>query len=289
VIVKLGTDGAVDLRNSSTGSADLIADLEGYYAAGGSAYVASSPVRELDTRAAHTTLKPGATVTVNLGLGTSSGTTAATLNVTATNATQGGNITAFADDVSEPSSSNLNFGPGQTIANEAVVRVGADGSVEFENNSPGTVDLIVDFTGSFISNQTSGLAYVPIDPVRVLDTRQTAAQLNVGGKYVSGALSADTTGFLPLPGGPLFDGPAAVRAVAANVTVTQPSAGGFIEAYPDDVNGVPNSSTVNFGKGATVANATTVAIGQGGVSGIDLYNGSPGSVQLVVDIDGYYA
>jgi hypothetical protein len=88
VIVKLGSDGSVDLRNSSTGSIDLIADLEGYYAVAGSSYIASSPVRELDTRASHTTLKPDATVTVNLGLGTSSGTTAATLNITATNATK---------------------------------------------------------------------------------------------------------------------------------------------------------------------------------------------------------
>lgn len=55
------------------------------------------------------------------------------------------------------------------------------------------------------------------------------------------------------------------------------------------MNGVPNSSTVNFGKGATVANATTVAVGQTSGTGIDLYNGSPGPVQLVVDIDGYYA
>lgn len=172
VIVKLGTDGTIDLRNSSTGSADLIADLEGYYAVDGSSYIASSPVRELDTRSAHTTLKSGATVTVNLGLGSSSGTTAATLNVTATNATQGGNLTAFADDVAEPSTSNLNFGRGQTVANEAVVRVGADGSVKFENNSPGPVDLIVDFTGSFTSDPTAGLAYIPLNPTRVLDTRQ---------------------------------------------------------------------------------------------------------------------
>ena len=42
------------------------------------------------------------------------------------------------------------------------------------------------------------------------------------------------------------------------------------------MNGVQNSSTVNFGKGATVANATTVAVGQTSGTGIDLYNGSPG-------------
>ncbi|MBR7826119.1 right-handed parallel beta-helix repeat-containing protein [Actinospica sp. MGRD01-02] len=288
VIVKLGTDGTINLRNSSTGSIDLIADLEGYYAVDGSSFISSSPVRELDTRATHTTLKAGATVKVNLGIGIPA-TTAATLNITATNATRGGNITAFADDVSEPSSSNLNFGPGQTVANEAVVHVGADGGVELENNSPGTVDLIVDFTGSFSSGPTVGFAYVPIDPVRVLDTRQPAAQLSVGGKMVSGALPADTTGMLEFPGAPPFGGPATPRAIAANVTVTRPTAGGYIVTYPDDISGVPNSSTLNFGKGSTVANATNVAIAQAAVNGIDLYNGSPGSVQLVVDVDGYYA
>jgi hypothetical protein len=285
VVVKLGTDGAVDLHYSGAGSTDLIADLEGYYAVDGGEYIGSSPGRVLDTRATKSTLQPGATVRVNLGL--EAGVTAATLNLTVTNPTKNGNITAYADDSSKPGTSNLNFGTGQTIANEAYVRVGADGYVDFTNNSTGTTDLIVDFTGAFAAS--GGWAFVPMAPTRELDTRKPSGYLLVNGKQDKGALPGYTTGDLEFPGFPALGAVVTPRAVAANITVTQPTKGGYISAYPNDMASVPNASTVNFGPGQTVPNAATTMLGQIGVVGINLYNGSPGTVQLVVDIEGYYA
>ncbi len=43
--------------------------------------------------------------------------------------------------------SNLNFLPGQTVPNLVVAPVGIDGSVDFFNGSPGSVQLIADVAG----------------------------------------------------------------------------------------------------------------------------------------------
>ena len=46
-----------------------------------------------------------------------------------------------------PATSNLNFQPGQTIANTVMVPVGAGGRIEVANGSADGVDLLVDVTG----------------------------------------------------------------------------------------------------------------------------------------------
>ena len=61
------------------------------------------------------------------------------------------NITAYADLTTRPGVSNLNYATGQTIANSAVVPVGANGKVLLYNNSTGTVQLIADEGGYFLN------------------------------------------------------------------------------------------------------------------------------------------
>ena len=71
-----------------------------------------------------------------------------------------------------PLASNLNFVPGQTIPNLVVAKVGANGNIALTNNSPGTVQLIADVAGYYLSGTpTAPGTYVPLNPARVLDTR----------------------------------------------------------------------------------------------------------------------
>ncbi len=81
----------------------------------------------------------------------------------------GGYITAYPEGQPMPTASNVNFSARRITQNEAIVKVGADGYVDFTNTSAGSVDLIVDMSGYFTSG--SGMAFVPIAPTRVLDTR----------------------------------------------------------------------------------------------------------------------
>jgi len=269
VIVQLGADGTVDLKNNSTGTTDLVADLQGYYGTVGAGYVAHAPTRLVDTRVTKQTIPANGTLRVYLG---STGESAAALNVTVTDPTSNGFITAYPDGAAPPSTSSVNYGAHQTIANEVMARAGANGYVDFENVSSGAADLIVDLNGLF--EPGSGSAFVPLAPSRIFDTRAGA------GPIVAGTALGIRVFGSQVPTGAV--------ALAENVTVTEPTRNGYILAFSDSNGGpFPIGSTVNFSAGQTVANAATVGIDTAGDE--DFYNGGPGgTTQLVVDLFGYY-
>ena len=68
------------------------------------------------------------------------------LNVTATGATANTYVTAWPDGTTRPGTSTLNPPRGVTVANFAIVRVGANGNIDFYN-SAGTVHLLADIAG----------------------------------------------------------------------------------------------------------------------------------------------
>ena len=77
-----------------------------------------------------------------------SGVGAVVVNVTATAPTSASYVTVFPSGTPRPTASNLNFVPGQTIPNLAVVKVGALGQISLYNYD-GDTDLIVDIVGWF--------------------------------------------------------------------------------------------------------------------------------------------
>ena len=287
VIVEVGSDGYVDLANESSGTTDIVADLEGYYSTSGtSGYTAVSQVRLLDTRK---TVPVAAGSTVKLSMSAYSGISAAVLNLTVVDATGNGYVTASPDGGAEPATSNLNYLAGQTVANEVVVAVGSDGDIDFTNSGKGQADLIVDLSGYFTSG--SGEAFTPLAPLRYLDTRDGVGAV-VGG-YPDEA-GADQTIDLEVadicPAGTCVSTelmPADAAAVAANVTVASPTANGYITVYPGGVSTVPNASVINFLAGQQPQNAVTVGLGSSR-GDFNLYNASKGDTQLIVDVFGYY-
>jgi len=78
--------------------------------------------------------------------------------------------------------------------------------------------------------------------------------------------------------------PVGTTAVTLNVTVTNPTAAGYLTVYPAGAT-QPTASNVNFTRGRTVANLVVVALGPSGV--IDLYNGG-GTADFIVDVVGSY-
>ncbi|MFK4299852.1 RHS repeat-associated protein [Arthrobacter sp. GAS37] len=79
------------------------------------------------------------------------------MNITVANSTSSGVITAYAGGTPKPGTSNLNYTAGQIIPNFAITAVGADGTISFTNDSPGTVQLIADTMGYFNGPVTGGL------------------------------------------------------------------------------------------------------------------------------------
>jgi hypothetical protein len=204
------------------------------------------------------------------------GVSAVVLNLTVTNPTASSFLTAWPYGVPRPLASNLNFRPGQTVANRAVIAVGEGGLIGLFNLA-GRVDVVVDISGWFTSAAGSGGAlYYGLTPTRILDTRTAAGPLPQGGVR---PLQVAGQGGVPAMGGAN-----APTAVVANITVTNTTAASFLTAWPDG-GALPLASDINWPAGATVPNLVVVALGPTGV--IDLYN-LAGSTDVIVDVVGYY-
>jgi len=154
VITKLGAGGQVSFFNA-VGSTDLTADVLGYFdpTQGSRFHALPGPMRILDDRVGIGLTGPwGPDTSRSLALtaGTSIPTaaTGVIMNTTVTGASSGSLVTVYPSGSPRPGTSNLNFGPGQTIANLVISPIPAAGSVEFYNLL-GSVDIIGDATGYF--------------------------------------------------------------------------------------------------------------------------------------------
>ncbi|HET9456149.1 MAG TPA: hypothetical protein VFO78_02320 [Candidatus Limnocylindrales bacterium] len=127
--------------------------------------------------------------------------------------------------------------------------------------------------------QTGGSSYVPIAPVRVLDTRPG---FGIG---LTGVFAANVPRTFGVAG--LFSIPAAAVAVTGNVTIANQTAAGYLSVTPTPVAN-PLSSTINFPLGDTRANNLTIPVGPNGTLSA-VYKATAGrSTHLIVDITGYF-
>ncbi len=122
----------------------------------------------------------------------------------------------------------------------------------------------------------AGGRYTPLTPARILDTRN-----GTGG--ISGAVGPGATVDVQITGqgGVPSSG---VGAVAMNVTVTQPSATGFLTLYPTGTTR-PLAANLNFVPNQTVPNLVVAKVGTGGK--VSVYNSS-GSSHVIFDVAGWY-
>ena len=176
VVVPMSSTG--DVCFYVRGQADLIADVNGWFATGGS-FTKVTPQRIADTR--NGTGVPRAKVGAINGGGTAlevpvlnranipaSGVDAVSMNVTVTGTrsnSYGGYVTVYPCGT-VPDASSLNFTTGQTVPNAAIARVSANGTVCVMVY--GEADVIIDVNGWFGAN----LGFAGMTPVRVSDTRR---------------------------------------------------------------------------------------------------------------------
>jgi hypothetical protein len=125
--------------------------------------------------------------------------------------------------------------------------------------------------------------YVPITPVRVLDTR-------AGTPITNTTLKVVVEGTINLPSGSTqVVVPVDASAVALNITVTEGQKNGqygFVTAFPctSDTDTPPNASSLNFESKVDIANAMNVTTSANGSICLYVY----GTADLIVDIAGYY-
>ena len=272
------SDGKADFYNSA-GSVNLLADVTGYFTSSdtGSRFNPVGPERLMDTRdgTGGVTGPVGAGQTVSLPVtggasGIPAGVTAVVMNVTAVGPTTAGHLIVYPDGTAAPDTSSLNFPAGTTIPNLVTVPV-VNGVVDFFN-SAGSVNILADVTGYYAA---TGSAFHSTGPTRIMDTRNGTGGVKgavSGGKTIT----IGVTGLGGVPG-------SGVTAVVMNVTAVSPTVTGHVIVYPDD-GPRPNTSSLNFPAGQTIANLVVVPV----VNGRAAFYDSAGSVNLLADVTGYY-
>lgn len=234
------------------------------------AMVALSPARLLDTRSgvggAKGPAPAGSTTALTVaGRGgvPAAGIAAVVVNLTVTQPAAAGYLTAWPAGVGRPTTSNVNYVTGQTVADQAIVKVGSGGAVHLY--SLASSHLIVDVTGYY----PTGAAFTTLRPARVLDTRSGARP----------APASTTNVVVTGRGGVPSSGAAAVVLTVTAVGSTGP---GYVTAYPAGTSR-PIASTLNYASGRTVAGMVMAKVGTGGA--VSLY--TLAGANLVVDVSGW--
>lgn len=122
---------------------------------------------------------------------------------------------------------------------------------------------------------TAAGALVSLPPARISDSR-TGQQIS-GPVAPGGTVTVTVTGRGGVPA-------ADVAAAVLTVTAVEPSASGFLTVWPAGSDPT-NTSSVNFQAGQSIAGTVITRLGAGGA--VQVFNGSPGVVQVIVDVAGY--
>jgi Carbohydrate esterase, sialic acid-specific acetylesterase len=234
-----------------------------------------APTRFLDTRSSSGRVAGGGSVSFQVAgrHGIPTGVAAVAVNVTVTEPTSFGFITAHASGTAKPNASNVNYAKGQTVPNLAIVPVGSDGKVTLSNTSSGSAHLIADISTYFRSGTPASPGTLKsLSPSRFLDTRSSSGPVAGGG-----SVSFQVGGVRGIP--------ANVSAIVVNVTATETRSFGFLTAHASG-SAVPQASNVNYEAGQTVPNLVVVPVGRDGK--VTISNASSGSAQIIADVSGYF-
>jgi len=285
VLAMLGSGGRVSILNGSAGATHVVVDIVGFFSAGavvdsgGTTGVA--PSRLLDTRTSMGgagALAPGeyrAVAAAGFAGVPASDVMAVVVNVTAVAPNGAGYLALFADGASPPLTSNVNYLPGQVVANLAFVSLSTAGRLQILNGSPGATDVVIDVVGYVSWKGTpvsaSGM-FQPWTGVRVTDTRVGSGRVPAG-QVIVAAVTA----------GSAYVG-ADIIAVATNVTLLAGRAGGYVKVWPGTV--TPNTSTVNFAPHQVASNHVVAKTSD--VGSIYVNNESAAPVDIVIDVFGFF-
>ena len=249
-------------------------------------FVAVTPCRLVDTRPQHGGSGPiqGGTsqsfpIPQEGGCNIPTNAAAYSLNVTVVPSGPLGYLTIWPTGEGQPVVSTMNSVDGRVKADAAIVPAGSSGEVSVYVTN--TTDVILDIDGYFAPVSGSTLAFYPLTPCRVADTRVATFPPGLGPPQLSAATPRD----FPVLLSPCI--PTGINPAAYSFNFTVVPGGhpvGYLSAWPTGQS-QPVVSTLNDQTGTIVANAAIVPAGTGG--DISVY--STNDTQLLIDINGYFA
>ncbi len=176
---------------------------------------------------------------------------AVVLNLTVAGTDGTGFVTAFPAGTTRPETSSANYVPGTDAANLVIVKLGAGNTVDLYNEG-GRTDLVADLLGFF--SGSGAAAFVPADPARIFDTRESAVPGESGLPLGCEDWEAVEAARLTAAGVPL----ATAVAEVVNLTAADTTAPGFVSFRPRNdfplPGALPSTSNLNLGRNDTRAN-----------------------------------
>ncbi|HLJ45200.1 MAG TPA: BACON domain-containing carbohydrate-binding protein [Bryobacteraceae bacterium] len=278
-IVPADSTGEVNLYVS--GPADVVVDIDGYFAPPGTqglAFYPATPCRAADTRtgqpmsAAETRRFPISGV-CNIPATAQ----AYSLNMTAAPAARLSYVSLWPAGKQQPFVSTLNS-DGRIVANAAIVAAGTNGAVNVFTSD--LTHVIIDVDGYFAPPGGPGALYFyPVTPCRTADTRSGEGYQ---APYGPPSLATNSTRMFLMGGNCGL--PPSAQAYSLNLTVVPLLTLGYLSVWPAGIT-QPYVSTLNSPLGRVVANAAIVPSGANGA--ISVFVTDP--TDLVIDANGYFA
>ena len=200
------------------------------------------------------------------------------LNVTVVPHGELGYLTVWPCGQPQPVVSTLNSIDGRIKANAAIVPAGTGGAICVYVTDP--TDVVLDINGYFVPGpEPSGLAFYPLTPCRVADTRLPNAPL--GGPYLVGGQGRT----LPILSS-TCQIPSSAQAYSLNFTAVPRGPLGWLSAWEAGQTW-PGVSTVNAPTGTVTANAAIVSAGSNG--DINVMSAPGSDTDVAIDVNGYFA
>jgi hypothetical protein len=202
--------------------------------------------------------------------------TAYSLNVAVVPKGPLGYLTVWPAGELQPFVATLTSLDGRIRTNAAIVPAGTNGALSVFATNP--TDVVLDINGYFVpATDPAGLAFYPVTPCRVADTRNSSGPL--GGP----SLSARGTRTFPIAQSSCGI-PAGAQAYSLNFAAVPKGTLGFLTAWPTGKS-QPLAASLTALTGTVTANAVIVPAGTNG--SVDVY--STDTTDLVIDITGYFA
>ncbi|HKH48542.1 MAG TPA: M12 family metallo-peptidase [Thermoanaerobaculia bacterium] len=203
----------------------------------------------------------------------------------ASGTTAGGTVTTI-------TGANFQSGATVTFGGTAASSVTFNSSTKLTVTAPahatGSVSVVVTNPGGQSATKNPGFFYAPpavatdfftVTPCRLLDTR------NANGTWGGPALGPSTQRSFPATG--RCGVPATATTVVVNVTVTGPTASGYLSIFPGNAFDL-GTSLLSLIPGRMLANNATLRLATDGTGTIVISNNSTGTTNVVVDVTGYY-
>ena len=174
----------------------------------------------------------------------------------------------------------INSSDGNIVSNAAIVPAGNGGAISvFANNK---TDVMIDINGYFGPPGPQGLAFYPMTPCRIADTRSAGGSGKTGA-FGPPSVSSGSTRDFPVPASSC-NVPGAAQAYSLNVTAL-PKAKLSLTVWPGQTALPQATGTVNTPDGRIVNNGAIVPAGTDG--SVNVF--ATATTDVVIDINGYFA